>query len=73
MRHPTRNPTIIISVTTKTLRVRSANVRPVSTAERPIGRDRNRSSSPLFRSVARPIAVAIEPNTTVCTKMPGIR
>ena len=24
-------------------------------------------------SVARPIAVAIEPNTTVCTKIPGIR
>ena len=73
MRHPTRNPTIIISITTKTLRVRSANVRPVNTAERPIGRERKRSSNPLFRSVARPMAVAIEPNTTTCTKIPGIR
>ena len=58
---------------TNTLRTRSARVRPARTADRAIGSDRNRSSSPDFRSVARPIAVAIEPNTTTCAKIPGIR
>jgi hypothetical protein len=48
-------------------------VRPARTALRAIGNDRNRSRSPLFMSVARPIAVAIAPKTTVCTKIPGIR
>src|SRR5207247_121439 len=43
------------------------------TADRAMGSDRNRSSSPLLRSAARPMAAASEPNTTVCTKMPGIR
>ena len=73
MRHPTRNPTTIIRATTNTFRARSAVVRPVSTAARDIGRARNRSISPLFMSVARPMAVASEPNTTVCTKIPAIR
>ncbi len=35
-------PTTIISRTTKTLRARSAMVLPASTAERDMGRDRNR-------------------------------
>ena len=73
MRHPTTNPTAIIRATTKTLRTVSASVRPDSTADRAIGSAWNRSMRPLFMSVASPIAVAIAPNTTVCTKMPGIR
>ena len=48
-------------------------VRPVSTAERAIGSERNRSSKPLCTSVASPIAVAMAPNTDVWTKIPGIR
>jgi hypothetical protein len=47
---PTRNPTPTISTITNTFRNRSAIVRPVSTAERAI--DRNRSSKPLCTSVA---------------------
>ena len=73
IRHPTRNPTTIIRNTTKTLRIRSATVRPTRTAGVHIGNAWNRSISPLFRSVARPIAVASEPNTTTCRKIPGIR
>ena len=42
----------IINVMTKTLRTRSAKVRPASTAERAIGNDRNRSIKPLCRSSA---------------------
>jgi hypothetical protein len=58
---------------TNTLRIRSAVVRPASAAERAMGNDRNRSSSPECRSVERPIAVVIAPNTTVWAKMPGMR
>jgi hypothetical protein len=43
---PTRNLTPAISTITNTFRTRSAIVRPVSTAERAIGSDRNRSSKP---------------------------
>jgi hypothetical protein len=38
-----------------------------------MGSDRNRSMRPLLRSVARPTAVAMAPNTVVWTKIPGIR
>ena len=48
-------------------------MRPTSTAERAIGSERNRSMSPFWRSSASPTPVVSEPNTTVCTKMPGIR
>ena len=71
--NPTANPTAAISAATKMLRARSATVRPESTADRAIGSDRNRSNSPLLRSVARPTAVPIAPNTVVWTKIPGIK
>src|SRR5215207_3944477 len=70
---PTMKPTTHIRMTTKKFRTRSASVRPTSTAERAIGSDRNRSMSPLLRSSASPTPVVSEPNTIVCTKMPGIR
>ena len=59
-------------MTTKTLRTKSADVRPASTADRAIGRARNRSIKPFWRSSARPTLVLTAPNMTVCTKMPGI-
>ena len=59
-------------MTTKTLRTASAEVRPASTAERAMGRARNRSIKPFCRSSDRPTAVPTEPNNIVCTKMPGI-
>ena len=60
-------------MTTKTLRTRSAVVRPVRTADRAMGRARNRSMSPFWRSSARPMLVLTDPKATVWTKMPGIR
>jgi hypothetical protein len=53
-RNPTRYPTAIISPMTRMLRTRSATVRPASTAERAIGMDRNRSTTPRVRSSFRP-------------------
>jgi hypothetical protein len=62
-----------IRIITKKLRMRSAVVRPVSTAERAIGSDLKRSMIPSWRSPASPTAVVRAPNTTVCTKIPGMR
>ncbi len=58
---------------TKTLRRRSAVVRPSSTAPRDMGSARNRSMIPFWRSSARPMLVLTDPKATVCTKMPGMR
>ena len=73
MRHPTAKPTTHIRIITKKLRARSAVVRPVNTADRAIGSDLNRSMTPRCKSPASPTAVVSAPNTTVCTKIPGMR
>ena len=52
---------------------RSKVVRPAKTAERAMGRERNRSTIPFFMSSASPMAVVVEPKMAFCTKMPGIR
>src|SRR5919199_1365719 len=57
----------------RTLRTRSATVRPTNTAERAMGIERNRSTTPRSRSSARPTAVCDARNATDCTKMPGSR
>ena len=72
MRKPTAYATAVMMRTTKTLRTRSALVRPASTAERAMGRARKRSIRPLWRSSASPTLVLTDPNMTVCTKIPGI-
>ena len=64
---------MVMMTTVRTLRHRSAVVRPVSTADRAMGRARKRSMSPFCRSSARPMLVCTEPKATVCTKMPGMR
>jgi hypothetical protein len=51
----------------------SARVRPVRTAERDIGSDRNRSIRPFFRSSDSPSAVTNPPKTIDWTRIPGIR
>jgi len=52
--------------------LRQIRERPAaSTAGRDIGSARKRAVSPLRASVAMPVAVAMEPDTTVCPKMPG--
>ena len=48
-------------------------MRPISTAERDIGSERNRSISPFCRSSASEAPVMVLPKTTVWAKMPGIR
>ena len=45
--------------------MRSDVVRPARTADRAMGRDRNRSTMPSFMSSARPMAVLVEPNKRV--------
>ena len=55
----------------RTLRLRSARVRPASTAERAIGRLRKRSMMPLLRSWARPIEVVMPPISTASRKTAG--
>ena len=72
-RKPTASPTAVMMITVKTLRTMSAEVRPVSTAERDMGSARNRSMRPFWRSSARPMLVLTAPKATVCTKTPGIR
>ena len=70
-RKPTAKPTASMSVTTRTLRQRSAIVRPASTAERAIGRERRRSMRPLPRSSASPTAVCTAPKATTWAKIAG--
>jgi isocitrate dehydrogenase (NAD+) len=72
-RKPVAMPTPVMSSTTKRFRTESEMVRPASTADRAMGSDRNRSIIPPARSSASPIPVWVEPNTVVCTKIPGIR
>jgi hypothetical protein len=52
---------------------RSETVRPVSIADRAIGRDRNRSTMPSVMSRDTLTAVLPAVKNTLCTKMPGIR
>ena len=56
-----RSPPPVMRTTTKTLRHRSAVVRPARTADRAMGRARKRSINPLCRSSARPTAVLTAP------------
>jgi hypothetical protein len=73
MRQPTIRPVIIMMTMTSALLTRSEVVRPIRTAERAIGSERNRSMMPLVMSSARPLPVMVAPNSTVCAKMPAIR
>ena len=73
MRKPMSVPTRTMRTTTARLRTVSEMVRPASTAERAMGRERKRSMIPLVMSSARPTPVWVEPNTTVWTTIPGIR
>ena len=49
----------------------SAVIRPASGAQRAIGSERNRSKTPLVRSVFRPIPTYIVTNSMFMTMMPG--
>ena len=51
----------------------SAAVRPMSTAERAIGSERKRSTTPAFMSAVRPRPVINAPQIAVWTMIPGIR
>ena len=70
---PISSPTVNITTSWKLLVTTSPSVRPVSSAERVIGSERNRSISPFFRSSDRPSAVTKPPKTIDWTMIPGIR
>ncbi|BDH58171.1 hypothetical protein MTP03_31100 [Tsukamurella sp. PLM1] len=53
--------------------IRLAILRPIRTADRLIGSERNLSMMPLSRSVVRPPATTKHVNTIVCPRMPGSR
>jgi hypothetical protein len=72
-RNPTRVPTTSMRQTTNRLRAVSDRVRPASTAERAMGRDRKRSTMPRVMSSARPTPVWVEPKITVWARIPAIR
>jgi hypothetical protein len=72
-RNPTASPTPIITTSCTTFVTMSASVRPVTTADRDIGRERKRSTSPFFRSSDSPSAVTKPPKTIDWTMIPGIR
>ena len=71
--NPIKYPIMIISPKIRTLRTRSASVRPSSTAERDIGIERKRSTTPRSRSSARPMAVCVARKATDWTRIPGSR
>ena len=70
---PTTKPLSISTMRMPALYTTSADVRPVSTAERAIGSERKRSMIPLLMSSHIPMAVVAAANTMVWAKMPGIR
>ena len=69
----TGGPVPMSTMVTTRLFNRSADVRPMSTAARDIGSERNRSMMPRCRSSARPTLVLAEPNATVCVNTPAMR
>ncbi len=66
------SPAAAIATQDSTDSARSATVRPIRTAERAIGRDRNRSTRPLPRSSATPTAVVAAPITIIWVKIPAM-
>ena len=62
-----------MTIRVSTFMTRSAAVRPNRTAERAIGSERSRSTTPVARSSVRPRPVTSAPNTAVWTMIPGIR
>ena len=73
MRQPTINPVTDITAIDIELLKMSLAVRPISTATRAIGSERNRSMIPFCMSSAMPAPVNVEPNMTVWTKTPAMR
>ena len=70
---PTRYPIPITTRRRMKFLTRSEVARPASIADRAIGSERNRSTSPDFRSSAIPIAVVVAPKIAFWMMIPGIR
>lgn len=66
-------PTPTISATTKRLRTASERVLPARTAERAMGSDLKRSTTPFCKSWASPTPVWTAPKITVWAKKPDNR
>ena len=73
IRQPTTRPVSDITAMTMTLLRTSESVRPKSTADGDIGRDRKRSMIPFWMSSASAVPVIVAPNRTVWAKIPAIR
>ncbi|CAM4095359.1 hypothetical protein KIPE111705_40190 [Kibdelosporangium persicum] len=72
-RQPTSRPVTDMTTRLITLFTTSLVVRPINTADRAIGSERNRSMMPFWMSSASPSPVHVAPKTAVCTKIPAIR
>jgi hypothetical protein len=70
---PTSSPQTTSVVISSSARHRSARLRPVTSAERATGIDRNRSTTPRLTSLATLVAVAPRPYSMVITNTPGSR
>jgi hypothetical protein len=70
---PAMKPTVKSTTSDRQLSRMSEKVRPVSTAARDMGSERNRSISPFWTSSESPSAVTNPPKAIDWQMMPGIR
>jgi hypothetical protein len=73
MRQPMARP--VTAITTMPIEewIRLATLRPISTDDRAIGSERNRSMMPFSMSFVMPAATTNAANTMVCAWIPGSR
>ena len=73
MRHPMHSPVSAITTTPIDECIRLAMLRPINTADRRMGSDRNLSMIPFSTSAVMPVDTTNAVNTMVCAWMPGSR
>ena len=71
MPHPMKSPVTDMTTMPRLEWMRLETLRATTTAPRPIGSERNRSTMPLPRSLLSPMATTNELNAMVCAMMPG--
>ena len=72
-RNPTANPIAVVTAAPQATRTVSASARPAATAVRGIGKERRRSTTPVWMSSATPAAAPVPANSTPVTTYPGTR
>ena len=73
MSHPIAKPVMAMTITPIDEGNRRATLRPISTADRLIGSDRNLSTIPFPTSAVIPVDATNAVNTIVCAWIPGSR